>query len=103
MWASLSTACVLAGGGQVVRDDERDLEAPPDSPSLAQDVVDGAPDLLVGDEIEVVEDADRVGELVDLGGVLVHALCHLEPLGLDLAQGLGGGQAGEEVASCCIA
>ena len=88
------TPGVLPVSGQAAGDDQRDLEVSPNLEGLVQDVVDGVSDLLVRDDVNVVKNADRARQLVDLAGILMHTLVHLDPLGLDLVQRFVGGEAG---------
>ncbi len=88
---------VLAVGGQVVRDDAGDLVVATDLQNLIQYVINRLPNLLVGDHTDVVEDADGLGELLNLDWIQMQRFVDLEALGLDLVQGFVGGQAREEV------
>ena len=75
---------VLAVGGQVVRDDAGDLVVATDLQNLIQYVIDRLPNLLVGDHIDVVEDADGLGELLNLDGTKCSDSSILKRLGLIL-------------------
>ena len=51
-------SCVLAVGGQVVRDHAVCLVMPSYLKDLVQHIIDGLSNLLVRDDVSVVEDAD---------------------------------------------
>ena len=84
-------------GGQVIRDDAGDLVVPSDLKNLIEDVIHRLPDLLVGDHINVVKDADGFGQLLNLDRIRVQRVVDFEALRLDLVEGLVRGEAGEEI------
>ena len=75
-------------GGQMVGHEARDVEVSPDLQDLVKEVVDGLPNLLVRDHVDVVEDDHGLLELLDGDGVLVERLVELHPLGFYVVQGL---------------
>ena len=76
---------------QVIRADAIYFVMSPDFKDLVQEVVDSVSNFLIGDDIDIVEDAHRFGELSDLNRFFVERVVQLEAFWFDLVQSFVGG------------
>ena len=74
-------------GRQVVGNDAGDVEVPADLQDLIEDVIHGLLYLPLGDDVDIVEDADAVLEILGLYRVLPEGVVNLQVLRFDLVEG----------------
>ena len=77
---------------QVIRADAIYFVMSSDFKDLVQDVVDRLSNFLIGDDIDIVENAHGLRELRDLDRIFVERFVQFEALRFDFIQGLVGGQ-----------